>query len=91
MLKNQLQIEACVETVRDQLRENNLKACSPRKVSLLSSKYVQNRMEFAKQHLDYWPVSNWRNILFTDASKIVLCMVEKNLFRMLDTATYSRI
>ena len=71
VLKKELQIEACVETVRNRLRENNLKACSPRKVPLLSSKHVRNRMEFAKQHLD-WPVTKWRNILWTDESKIVL-------------------
>ena len=42
VLKKELQIEACVETVRNRLRENNLKACRPRKVPLLSSKHVRN-------------------------------------------------
>ena len=51
--------------------QNNLKACSPRKVALLSSKHMRNRMEFAKQHLD-WPVSKWRNIFYMDENKIVL-------------------
>ena len=27
--KKELQIEACIETIRNRLRENNLKACSP--------------------------------------------------------------
>ena len=38
---------------------------------MLSTKHVRNRIEFAKQHLD-WPVSKWRKILWTDESKIVL-------------------
>ena len=35
-LKIDLNIAASVETIRDRIRENNLKACSPRKVPLFT-------------------------------------------------------
>ena len=69
-LKTDLNIESSVETVRRRLRDNELNACSPRKVPLLSKKNVAKRIQFAKSHLN-WPIEKWRNILWTDESKIV--------------------
>lgn len=71
VLRKELNITACVETVRSRLRENGLKSCTPRKVPLLTSKHLKQRLKFAEDHLD-WPVGKWRNILWTDESKIVL-------------------
>ena len=59
------------QTIRARLRENNLKACSPRKVALLTIEHAAKRMKFAKKH-SKWPMEKWRNILWTDESKIVL-------------------
>lgn len=70
-LKKELGIQASLETIRRRLRDKGLNARSPRKVPLLTGKNVSNRLKFAKQHLD-WPVEKWRNILWTDESKIVL-------------------
>lgn len=70
-LKKELNITASVETVRRRLRDNNLNACSPRKVPLLSHKHVVKRLQFANSHLN-WAPAKWRNVLWTDESKIVL-------------------
>jgi len=59
------------ETVCKRLRQNNLNACSPRKVPLLTVKHVAKRIEYAKIHKD-WSVEKCRNILWSDKSKIVL-------------------
>ena len=70
-LKIDLNITASVETIRAPLRENNLKACGPRKVPLLTIKHAAVRMKFAKKH-SKWPMEKWRSILGTDESKAVL-------------------
>uniref|UniRef100_A0AAY5ERQ5 Transposase Tc1-like domain-containing protein n=1 Tax=Electrophorus electricus TaxID=8005 RepID=A0AAY5ERQ5_ELEEL len=57
-------------TIRRRLCEANLSARSPHKVPLLK-KDVAKRLQFAKEHMD-WPKEKWRNILWTDESKIVL-------------------
>uniref|UniRef100_A0A3Q3JD62 Transposase Tc1-like domain-containing protein n=1 Tax=Monopterus albus TaxID=43700 RepID=A0A3Q3JD62_MONAL len=58
-------------TVRSRLCEANLFSRIPRKVPLLKKWHVQKRLQFAKEHIN-WPKEKWRNILWTDESKIVL-------------------
>lgn len=70
-LKSELDVSASVETVRRRLREDHLNARRPRKVPLLRSCHVAKRLLFARNHVD-WPVQKWRNVLWTDESKIVL-------------------
>lgn len=70
-LKKELNITASVETIRRRLRDNNLNACCPRKVPLHSHKHVAKRLNYAKTHLN-WPAEKWRNVLWTDESKVVL-------------------
>lgn len=70
-IKSELELEASVETIRRRLREHNLAAHSPRKVPLLTKRHVAQRLKFANEHFD-WPTEKWRNILWTDESKIVL-------------------
>ncbi|KAI3361287.1 hypothetical protein L3Q82_013469 [Scortum barcoo] len=59
-------------TIRRRLCEANLSARSPRKVPLLNKKKdALKRIRFAKEHTN-WSKEKWRNILWTDESKIVL-------------------
>lgn len=46
-IKNELNVQATLETVRRRLREHNLAVHSPRKVPLLTKKHVARRMKFA--------------------------------------------
>uniref|UniRef100_A0A7N8XIW6 Transposase Tc1-like domain-containing protein n=1 Tax=Mastacembelus armatus TaxID=205130 RepID=A0A7N8XIW6_9TELE len=64
-------------TVRRHLCEANLFLRIPHKVPLLKKKrHVQKRLKFAKEHINWrnWfgEMEKWRNILWTDESKIVL-------------------
>lgn len=70
-VRDELSVNASVQTIRRRLLENNLAARSPRKVPLLTKKHVSKRIKFAQEHID-WPAQKWRNILWSDESKIVL-------------------
>jgi len=52
-LKKGLKINATVQTVRTYLREQNLKACSPRKLPLLNARHISKRMKFSKAHANW--------------------------------------
>uniref|UniRef100_A0A3Q2XW73 Transposase Tc1-like domain-containing protein n=1 Tax=Hippocampus comes TaxID=109280 RepID=A0A3Q2XW73_HIPCM len=71
MIKHSLQLPLTAVTVRRRLCEANLFSRIPRKVPLLQKRHVQKRLQFAKEHIN-WPKEKWRNILWTDESKIVL-------------------
>uniref|UniRef100_A0A3Q3WM40 Transposase Tc1-like domain-containing protein n=1 Tax=Mola mola TaxID=94237 RepID=A0A3Q3WM40_MOLML len=67
-----LELPVSTVTVRRRLCEANLFTRIPRKVPLLKKKrHVQKRLQFAKEHIN-WPKEKWRNILWTDESKVVL-------------------
>lgn len=70
-IKDDLQLSMSTVTIRRRLLEAKLPARSPRKVPLLTKKHVARRLAFAKAHRD-WPKEKWRNILWSDESKIVL-------------------
>lgn len=71
LIQKELQLPICALTIRRRLIDKNLFARSPRKVPLLTKRHVKARIEFAKLRIN-WPVEKWRNILWTDESKIVL-------------------
>ena len=70
-IRDELRLPVSTVTIRRRLCEANLSARSPRKVPLLKKRHVMKRIQFAKDHID-WPKEKWRNILWTDESKIVL-------------------
>ena len=70
-LQANLKVHVSASTIRRRLCEAKLPARSPRKVPLLQKRHVLKRLQFAKEHVK-WPKEKWRNVLWTDESKIVL-------------------
>lgn len=70
-LKEVLDLPIAPSTIRKRLIEAELRARIPRKVPLLTARNIRKRLSFAKIHVN-WPLEKWRNILWTDESKIVL-------------------
>ncbi|KAI3363740.1 hypothetical protein L3Q82_001204 [Scortum barcoo] len=58
-------------TIRKVLAKGGIHGRVPRRKPLLSKKNTKDRLTFAKRYLDY-PQDFWRNILWTDESKIDL-------------------
>jgi len=71
VIKSELNLGISDVTVRGRLLNQNLSARSPRKVPLLSPRHIQARLNFAKTYRN-WSVFKWRNIFWTDGSKIVI-------------------
>lgn len=77
-IKYDLNIEIDTSTIRKTLIKENLKAHSARKVPMLSKKNVQQRLKFAEVH-SCWPQEKWRNILWSDETKINLFNSDRGL------------
>lgn len=72
---NELQLDVSTRTVQRRLVEKNLHGRVARKVPLHSSRHVKHRLEFAARHLNWNGIEGkkkWRNILWTDESKVNL-------------------
>lgn len=74
-IKMDLELGISTRTIRRRLQDCNLKARVARKVPLLSKRNIQNHLNFAKRHKDWTGpenVTKWRNILWSDETKINL-------------------
>uniref|UniRef100_A0A669CES0 Transposase Tc1-like domain-containing protein n=1 Tax=Oreochromis niloticus TaxID=8128 RepID=A0A669CES0_ORENI len=70
-IRDGLKLPVSTVTIRRCLCEVNLSGRSPCKVPLLKKKDMLKTIQFVKEHID-WPKKKWRNILWTDESKIQL-------------------
>lgn len=72
---NELELHVSTRTVQRRLVENNLHGRTARKVPLHSSRNVNQRIIFSNSHLNWVGtegIKKWRNILWTDESKVNL-------------------
>lgn len=70
-IKKELDLSISTSTIRRRLIQQKLYARRPRKVPLLNKRQIQRRLSFAHEHVQ-WGEKKWRNILWSDESKIVL-------------------
>ena len=59
----------CPQTMRNTLKEANLKAVVKKKKPLLSSGYKKRRLAFALKY-QHWTVEDWKRIIWSDETKI---------------------
>lgn len=59
------------QTIRNRLRETDLRSRSQARVPRLTAAHQQARMEYARTHID-WTQRQWRQVLFTDESRFCL-------------------
>lgn len=74
-IKSELGLNISARTVRRRLVQGNLHGRIARKVPLLNKRNITLRLKFAKDHLDWAGQEGskkWRNILWTDETKINL-------------------
>lgn len=76
-IKKQLKLNVNTSTIRRRLIEAKLPGRSPRKVPLLSPKHIKARISFAEERVS-WPKEKWRNILWSDETKINLFGSDKS-------------
>ena len=81
-IRDELQLSVSDRTVQRRLFENNLVGRNPRKVPLLRRCHVQARLQFAREQYD-WAGENlnkWRNVLWSDESKVNLVGSDRKRF-----------
>jgi transposase len=62
-------VEVSVQTVRNELRASGLKARPKVKKPLLTKRFRQARLRFAKKY-QHWTVEDWRRVIFSDETKV---------------------
>ena len=68
-LQDEWHIDACSQTIRNRLTEQGLNNYSTTKKPQLSSKNVQQRLEFCKKY-ESWTVEDWNTVVFSDETNI---------------------
>lgn len=70
-LRSARRTSVSVSTIRRRLREKKIAAYRPAKGPQLSAQHRRDRLQFARDHLD-WSLDQWRNVLFSDETRVTL-------------------
>jgi transposase len=62
-------VQVHVQTVRRNLREKGIKPYVQQKRPDLKANHVQERLAFAREHID-WTVDDWKRVMFSDESMV---------------------
>ena len=68
-LKRTLDLDVCVQTIRNTLKQEGLKAGVKAKKPLLSKAHRRRRLEFALEH-QHWTMNDWKRVRWSDETKI---------------------
>lgn len=82
MLKNDLlaarNVAICVQTIRNRLREDNIRPKVPASGPRLTREHRVARLQFARDHAG-WGIEEWSNVLFTDESRFCLYASDRRI------------
>jgi transposase len=68
-------VEISLQTVRNRLREDNIRAHVPARAPQLTRQHRVARLAFAREHVN-WDIGDWQNVMFSDESRF--CLYEKD-------------
>ena len=69
MLRREMGVKMCNNTLRNALREQGLYSFTKVKMHALSRKNIKDIFCFAQMHKD-WTMSDWERVVFSDETKI---------------------
>lgn len=93
-IKAEVGLQISSRTIQRRLVEKGLYSRRPAKKPLLTKKQRINRLNFAREHLN-WTVQKWNTVLFSDESKFNLidtdgmCRVRRPVNKRLDSKYYN--
>jgi transposase len=64
-------VEISLQTVRNRLREDNIRARVPARAPQLTRQHRVARLAFAREHVN-WDIGDWQNVMFADESRFCL-------------------
>jgi transposase len=70
-IKNSLNLKVTAKTIRNRLKQANIKSCVAVKKPYVTHANIKKRLQWAKDHKD-WNQDKWNSVLFSDESKITL-------------------
>lgn len=71
-------VNISVQTVRNRLRNHNLRAMVPARGPRLTRAHRVARLQFAREHAD-WGLAEWSNVVFSDESRYCLYSLDRRM------------